>query len=210
MKRISILAALLFMASLLFSQSVTDLAKKEKERRAAVKGKPASVITNEDLAKLKKKPAVQVAEETRPAEAETVQAEAAAEGQAGAAQTPPAKAEQAAQAQEAAAEQQQQQQQQPAQPLLSEQEFKAKLAELSGNLDKAQERFDLLTLKMNALWMEFNNMDDMKSRELLQRQIGETYDKLTQAQLDVARAQSELDDFLAKARREGVPEIWIR
>jgi hypothetical protein len=209
MKRISILAALLFMASLLFSQSVTDLAKKEKERRAAVKGKPASVITNEDLAKLKKKPAVQVAEEARPAEAETAQAEAAAVGQAGAAQAPPAKAEQAAQAQEAAAEQPQQSQQ-PAQPLLSEQEFKAKLAELSGNLDKAQERFDLLTLKMNALWMEFNNMDDMKSRELLQRQIGETYDKLTQAQLDVARAQSELDDFLAKARREGVPEIWIR
>jgi hypothetical protein len=209
MKRISILAALLFMASLLFSQSVTDLAKKEKERRAAVKGKPASVITNEDLAKLKKKPAVQVAEEARPAEAETAQAEAAAVGQAGAAQAPPAKAEQAAQAQEAAAEQPQQSQQ-PAQPLLSEQEFKAKLAELSGNLDKAQERFDLLTLKMNALWMEFNNMDDMKSRELLQRQIGETYDKLTQAQLNVARAQSELDDFLAKARREGVPEIWIR
>lgn len=207
MKRISIFAALLFLASLLFSQSVTDLAKKEKERRAAVKGKPASVITNEDLAKLKKKPAVQVAEETQAVEAETVHGEAAAEEQAGAAQTPPAKAEQAAQAQEAAAEQQQQQ---PAQPVLSEQEFKTKLAELSGNLDKAQERFDLLTLKMNALWMEFNNMDDMKSRELLQRQIGETYDKLTQAQLDVARAQSELDDFLAKARREGVPEIWIR
>jgi hypothetical protein len=209
MKRIGILAALLFMASLLFSQSVTDLAKKEKERRAAVKGKPASVITNEDLAKLKKKPAVQVAEEARAAEAETVQTEAEAEGQAGAAQAPPAKAEQAAQAQEAAAEQQQQQQQ-PAQPLLSEKDFKAKLVELGGNLDRAQERFDLLTLKMNALWMEFNNMDDMKSRELLQRQISETYDKLTQAQLDVARAQSELDDFLAKARREGVPEIWIR
>ena len=208
MKRISIFAALLFLASLLFSQSVTDLAKKEKERRAAVKGKPASVITNADLAKLKKKPAVQVAEEVRATEAEKVRAEAAAGEQAGAAQTPPSKAEQAAQAQEAAAEPQPQQQ--PAQPLLSEQEFKAKLAELSANLEKTQERFDLLTLKMNALWMEFNNMDDMKSRELLQRQIGETYDKLTQAQLDVARAQSELDDFLAKARREGVPEIWIR
>lgn len=208
MKRISVFAAFLFLASLLFSQSVTDLAKKEKERRAAVKGRPASVITNEDLAKLKKKPAVQVAEEARAAEAETVQAEAAAEEQAGAVRTPPAGAEQAAQAQETAARQQQQEQ--PAQPLLSEQEFKAKLAELSGNLDRAQERFDLLTLKMNALWMEFNNMDDMKSRELLQRQIGETYDKLTQAQLDVARAQSELDDFLAKARREGVPQIWIR
>src|SRR5512136_1502996 len=51
----------MLLGAFLHAQSVADLAKKEKERRAAIKGKPATVITNADLGKVKKKPAVEVA-----------------------------------------------------------------------------------------------------------------------------------------------------
>ena len=58
------IAALVFfpllIVSFLHSQSVVELAKKEKERRAALKGKKSPVITNIDLLKVKKKPAVEI------------------------------------------------------------------------------------------------------------------------------------------------------
>ena len=43
------------------AQSLVELSKKERERRAAAKGKTA-VVTNADLAKVKKKPAVSAGE----------------------------------------------------------------------------------------------------------------------------------------------------
>lgn len=49
-------------ASLLFSQSLVELAKKEKERRAKLKGKKAIVVTNADLKKLRRGPAVSIIE----------------------------------------------------------------------------------------------------------------------------------------------------
>jgi hypothetical protein len=68
----------LLMASFLQSQSLADLAKKEKERRAALKGKGASVTTSADLAKVKRRPAVEASGQ------EQIAREAAAQaGQAG-------------------------------------------------------------------------------------------------------------------------------
>ena len=93
---------------------------------------------------------------------------------------------------------------------MSEKEFKNQLLEYQGKVQQAQEMVDLYTLKMNGLWQEFYSLDDMKSRELIQLQISDTYDKLTKAQLDVDKAKKELDDFMSDARREGVPSIWIR
>ena len=60
----------LLLASFLQSQSLAELAKKEKERRAALKGK-ATTVTTADIAKVKKRPAVestedQTAERARP------------------------------------------------------------------------------------------------------------------------------------------------
>src|SRR4030066_777806 len=49
----------LLLASFLQSQSLGDLAKKEKARRAALKGKHATVVTEADLAKVKRQPAVE-------------------------------------------------------------------------------------------------------------------------------------------------------
>ena len=46
----------------LCSQSVVELAKKEKERRAKLKGKTAAVVTNNDLKNLRTGPAVSIIE----------------------------------------------------------------------------------------------------------------------------------------------------
>ncbi len=63
-----LLAALflpLLLVSFLQSQSLAELAKKEKERRAALKGKHAAVVTTKDLAKSTRRPAVEAAEQER-------------------------------------------------------------------------------------------------------------------------------------------------
>jgi len=182
----------LVLVSFLLSQSVTDLAKKEKERRAAVKGKPTSVVTNADLAKVKRKPAVEVAETDKTAADAQAAGETAAPAQKPAEQPPP--------------------EQQPAadQAAISEKDFKARLSELATKAQQAQEMIDLLTLKINSLWQEFYNMSDVKSREYTKFQISETYDKLTKAEAEAIKAKKDIDDFMATAKREGVPAIWIR
>ncbi len=48
----------LFFTAVLSSQSLVDLAKKEKERREKLKNQEKTVVTNADLANLKKGPAL--------------------------------------------------------------------------------------------------------------------------------------------------------
>jgi len=207
-KKLAFVLLPLLLVSFLSSQSVTELSKKEKERRAAVKGKPASVVTIADLAKVKRKPAVEVTEPEKTAAEAQAAGEAAAPPAQEAGQTPPAgqavpqpkPAEQKPPEQVPAADQ----------TVMSEKDFKARLTELSTKAQEAQEMIDLLTLKINSLWQEFYNMADVKSREYTQFQISETYDKLTKAEVEAVRAKKELDDFMATAKREGVPTIWIK
>lgn len=191
-----------FLVCFLHSQSVTDLAKKEKERRASLKGKSTAVITNADLAKLKKRPAVEVATAGKEA------TEAPAGGEPATAAAPqgavPAAAGQKPEDIRPA------EQTPPGQPVMSEKDYRARLEELTKKAKDAQEMIDLLTLKMNSLWQEFYNLSDVKSREYIQFQISETYDKLNSAQADAVQAKKDLDDFMAKAKREGVPSIWIK
>jgi hypothetical protein len=61
-KIITIAFSLMFFVNILFSQSVVELAKKEKERRAKLKGKRAVVVTNADLRNLKRQEAVSIIE----------------------------------------------------------------------------------------------------------------------------------------------------
>jgi len=61
-KIITITFSLMLLVSFLCSQSVVELAKKEKERRAKIKGKKAVVVTNTDLRNLKRGPAISIIE----------------------------------------------------------------------------------------------------------------------------------------------------
>jgi hypothetical protein len=57
-KRLFLLFISFLCSALLFSQSLVEVSKKEKERREQLKGKNVKVITNADLKQMAKKPAV--------------------------------------------------------------------------------------------------------------------------------------------------------
>ncbi len=61
-KFITITFSLMLFLNFLCSQSVVELAKKEKDRRAKFQGKKAVVVTNNDLRNLKRGPAVSIIE----------------------------------------------------------------------------------------------------------------------------------------------------
>lgn len=195
----------LLLASFLQSQSLAELAKKEKERRAALKGK-ATTVTSADIAKVKKRPAV-----------ETMEAQTETEGEAQAAETvPPAQPEIAAPpaGQQAAAAA-------PAKAVAEEPppvdeaaktvaELQKRQNELAAKAKEASEMVDLLTLKLTALYQELQSLDSLKSREMTQLQISDTYDKLLKAEADAAKAQKELEDFLANVNKKKTSPLWIR
>ncbi len=67
-KAIRVLFLLLIPISLLLSQNLAEVSKKERERRDKLKGKNVKVITNDDLRTVKKRPAITTA--TTPPEEE--------------------------------------------------------------------------------------------------------------------------------------------
>ena len=183
--------ALAFLAatlnSLLFPQSLAEIAQKERERRAALKGRKAVVITNASLAKLKKKPALETplpAPEYPPEEPSPPQA--------------PPGASPVAQDQSAAG---QPPEEKPAAP-----ELKA----VQERWEKAKEYVELLTLKMGALWQQFYSLEDMTTKDALQQAIAETFIKLEKAREEEDRARQDLENFLGRQKKQESSSIWIR
>ena len=207
-KILAVLFLPLLMVSFLNAQSLVEVSKKERERRAAAKGK-TTVVTNDDLGKIKKKPAVSSGQPAKTGEEDQAENPEAAveivtppEGEnaqpqqatpPGVEQTPPEQAPLSDQ-----------------EPVLTDEQFNARKTELEDRWNRAQEMVDLLTMKMNGLWQEFYSLDDMTARDRIQQQISENYEKLLKAQQDEVAAKEELDAFIAGAKREGVPKIWIR
>jgi hypothetical protein len=190
----------LLLASFLQSQSLAELAKKEKERRAALKGKATTTVTTADIAKVKKRPAVESAQEQAAAEGEVqAQQEGAPPAAGQQAAEPPAQAEKPAEGPPGADV-----------PVPTAQDIQKKQNELAEIAGQKAEMVDLLTLKLNSLYQEFHGLDNVKSRELIQVQISETYDKLLKAETESAKAKKDLEDFLAQAKRASTPEIWIK
>jgi hypothetical protein len=188
----------LLLVSFLQSQSLADLARKEKVRRAALKGTGAAVVTDADLAKAKRKPAVESVGQEQTAEEAAAQAEQA-EIKAQQGEPPPAAAEKPAEVPPPGET-----------PAMSEKEFLAKQAELGEASKQKQEMVELLTLKLNSLYQELYGRDDMKSREVIQVQISDTYDKLLRAEAEANKAKKDLEDFSANTKRANVPGIWIK
>lgn len=181
------------LAGYLQSQSVAELAQKEKERRESLKGKKGVVITNAVLASSKKKAAVTVQEPLgTPLETEEAAAPPGTAGE-------QAQGEQAEAAPPAAEEE-----------LISESEFRALKSNYENAWKDNQRAVDELTQRMNELWQSYYSMNDMTSRDLIQQRIAETYQVLLKAQEDVVKYKADFDAFIAKAVREGVPPGWIR
>jgi len=178
-KFISFMFLPLLLASFLFSQSMAELAKKEKERREKLKGKKAAVITNAELKKTTKKPAVTT---SRPAAStESVKSPSSPQQK-----SPPGRTR-------------------PTETSESQIDKKGVVdnrAQLEQNWQRAQEYVDLLTTKMNGLWQEYYSMDDMTDRSNIQRQIAETFQKLEKAKEDAAKAKTELDQSITRVTKK--------
>jgi len=187
-KKIFVLGFLFsILSSLLFPQTLAEIAQKERERRAALKGKRAVVITNADLAKLKKKPALETPlPPPAPVKEEIVSPEA----------SPPAAAEP--------------QDQPPAAPPAAENLAPPDLKMLQERWDKAREYVELLTLKMGALWQQFYSLEDMTTKDAVQQSIAETFLKLQNAQEEETQARQDLEKFLGQQKKDPASSIWIR
>jgi hypothetical protein len=203
----------LLLVSFLQSQSLADLAKKEKERRAALKGKSATVVTEAELAKVKKRPAVEAGAQEQTSEEAAAQSGTAQAGQpaAGGQQeaAPPAAGEQPAQG--AAQVDKPVTELPPGEsPAVSAQDIQKKQNELADIAQQKADMVDLLTTKMNSLYQQFYGLDNVKSRELVQAQISDTYDKLLKAETDSAKAQKDLADYMAQTKKGQTPTMWIK
>mgnify|MGYP001133368712 CR=1 FL=1 len=84
------------------------------------------------------------------------------------------------------------------------------LRELQERWDKAKEYVELLTLKMGALWQEFNGLRDPQAKEAVRQSISETYAKLSTAQEEETRARLEFERSLGETKKESTPQLWIR
>jgi hypothetical protein len=182
---LSFLAAAL--GSLLFPQSLVEIAQKERERRAALKGKKAVVITNASLAKLKKKPALDTPlPSPEPSPEESALPEATP--------SPPAEARDRSASGQMPVEN-------PVPP---------DLKTLQERWEKAKEYVELLTLKMGTLWQQFSSLEDVTTKDALQQAIAETFVKLEKAQEEEDRARQDLEKFLGQQKKEEPASIWIR
>ncbi len=173
--------------SLLFSQDLVEIAKKEKERRAKLKGKKAIVITNHNLYKYRGREAISI--KTSGFVSRSIP------------KISPSPSRKSYQSKEI-----------PPSSELDKQEmfWRGKREEYEQRWKKAKEYVDLLTLKMNGLWQEFYSLDDMTSRDKIQREISETYQKLLKAKEEEAKAKKELENFLTEARKQGALPGWLR
>jgi hypothetical protein len=187
----------IIIVSFLGGQSLAELSKKEKERRASLKDK-GTVVTNDALGKVKKKPAVSTGQAAKTDEEVQVgNPEVAAETA-----TPPEGEDARAQQAPPDAEQTPSEQVPPAdqESALTDQQFNAMKTELEDQRNRAQELVDYLTMRMNALWQQFYNMDSMGTRDKVQLEISETYYELLKAQESQVRAEEELNSFVSRPR----------
>jgi len=156
-----------FFTSLLLSQSLVEIAKKERERREKLKGQKIILVTNADLLTVRKTPAVSTAsmmtgqEQTqRP--------------------TPPRpKAPPTESLTQKIGE-------------ADKMDFQDPRKDPEAKLKEAQETADLLIFKMKALWQEYHSKSDKNLKDRIQSQIYRTSQELMKAREDEEEARKEL------------------
>jgi len=182
-KILSTVFMLLICSSLLLSQSLVEVAKKEKERRAKLKGKSGQVVTNDDLKKAKKQPEVVTNEDLKK------------EKRTSGVSVP---------AQQTSTEDTSEKEEKIVLPAKSNSPEQAKsdeskrLDNLMLKYEQAKEQVELLTTKMNGLFMKYYSPDNMTPKEMIQSEISRTALQLQKARDDEEEAKKELDDFKSK------------
>jgi hypothetical protein len=176
MKKALIFLTVLGLAASLGAQSVADLAKREKERREALKSRHAVVVKNADLLRVQKLPAVEV---TNPGATPGAADQAVPpSGSGGPIRriVPHAVADG---------------------PTIMDNEAATDPASSGGTLEarlkSATDLVDLLTLKMNALRQQFEAQDAMVPGSVIQEQMADTNQRLVKAQAQQAKLQAEME-----------------
>lgn len=178
------------------AQSLAESARKEKERRETLKKSGAVVVTNADLSKVKKKPAVTTpgavapSENPVPAGAASITAEERAQaGVAGHDAKPAISTGQGAPARTAEI---------PASALEGNPKdvFDRKKADLEGQWNSARERLGLLEVKLLALRQQFGNPVNAAERDKVGKDIDALAPILAAAQLEEKKSKEDLDKFL--------------
>ena len=185
MKKILVFVAVIGLSATLGAQSLVELAKKEKARREALKGRPAVVVQNRDLRTVQKSPAVEVLDA---GDAEATGAEPAA-----AADPAIPEGAQIVPRMEAAG------------PALTPESGAARPGSstkvLEAQLRAAEERVDLLATKMAALRQQYEAQNAMVPGTVIQQQIVETNESLTRAQAQLDRIRDEMKNKKAGGRK---------
>ncbi|NIO21009.1 MAG: hypothetical protein GTN76_09775 [Candidatus Aenigmarchaeota archaeon] len=83
----------------------------------------------------------------------------------------------------------------------AEEEDTEEQARLEADWKRANERADLLTLRMNELQQRFFSFENQYDRAEMQREIFETFQKLQEAKQNAEAAKREFDKELKKRRK---------
>jgi hypothetical protein len=186
MKKILVFIIFAALVGSLYGQSVNELARREKARREALKGNRAKVVSNVDLAAVRKTPAVIV---VNPDSAEEANAsgiggqDSSGLTSGGAGETSGAVVMVPTVAKNG--------------PVLignsDSADQPASTGDAEARLKATNELIDLLSTKMNALMQESNNLNSMTPKDVIQRQIDDTNRKLIRVQEEAARLKDQIE-----------------
>jgi hypothetical protein len=186
----SLLPAFFFIViSAAYSQSLGDLADKEKNRREEIKGEVKVIVMEPQIPDQQPEAAPATNPSNATAKPETEKKEEAANQQ-----PPSAKSD-------------------PDEPVdfqgRPESFWRKTVAEARQKVKDLEEESKVLALKMAALQTKFYNIDDGFARETVQRDIQKmTYEQdMNKANLEKAR--NELEDLEKEARKSGALPGWI-
>lgn len=192
-KRAVVLFVTVGFAATLSAQNVAELARKERERREALKGRRATVVTNDDLLRVAKRPAVEVS--SRPAGWDIVEADEPdrdTEQEAGPGRVTVVSAPEAA---EGSSRRITPRVTAPGPSLTGDSGSADQAGTGSGALDAqlraAEELVDLLETKLAALKQEYEFQNNMVPNYVIEKELNDTYQRLQKAQAQETRIRAE-------------------
>lgn len=168
-------------ASLVCAQSLADVARKEAERRQAIK-EPAKTYTNADLASLP------------PATGDT--------SKAGVAATPAGAAANEADSAD--------KKEKDKGPVKDQKYWAGRMKELQTQLDRDQIFSDALQTRINALTADFSARDDPAQRAQIGRDRQKALDEQTRLKQAIQNDRKAIADLEEEARKAGAPPGWLR
>jgi hypothetical protein len=193
MKKITellLIAFFVLLVSIAYSQSLGDLAKKEKERRESVRND--RVITNEEIAKYRSK--------SEASQNASGKASAQSEDQ----ESKEKKADNVAKKEnESADEEAVDFQGRP------ESYWRTTMSAARENVAKLENETNVLVLKLNGLQDQFYKEADGYRRETVQRDIQKTYYEQDLNKQNLEKAKAALQDLENEARKSGALPGWI-